>query len=1239
MEKNNIRKIIFLLNIICSVFVASIINQDKVDAVNVGGTVITVGSANAVSCASGGRCYTIGTGGMRVTLLDSNGNKKAGPIDYWYTDNKIPFYYAKGSGDNTYVVTFKKKYIKQELENSTPELSVTSFSNFDFFKENKGSKGYAYIISRLDEITPDGEYNKSDPDTRLGEKICAADAVVNQKKGILACSSEKFCWGAANLPDSNYWIPQFGQNEDYCMYSPDPADKKINYNNGEIEKGYVSKYVWSGYYVRAADKRNTRKPNYTYTAINRIGANAVLSGVYDGQANFNSNKSLYLKNIVERDMGKNLVAGEYLQFEPIVQWGSRKNASSCTYGDAIFIGTVSEFSYFINDMVKTLNYGTSSYFNTMKSGTNYDSYSAASYDCAFAFHNATTYYQIATFGIGAKDAKYIPTIDNKGSKLFYTIDTSKFNFNEEDYTRANTIINDKRKSYGVAFLKILPEMVNNCSTTATNYISKNGNSSTLKGLKDELSKAKITSDYSWIDKYKDYGFKNLKELGTYLSNKTDKSCPKPSCDETGKRLADAKLSGKKIKSNLQSLGYDTTDGGSGDAENLDAYSVGLYNNKNDLCGMQTCNGLLKANKITSKTEKNLRAISSLYPDNDDYSLLDYDLVKELGIEPKCGGVSECKTDSAIPRCDEGLNSFTFKDAEVKVTTKGSDCDYTKYAYNYVYPGKKNAAKASIQTSVDTTYGPGGYCREEVSFDFPLHVTKVTGGTIMKWGIDNSKENNSFGTMTVKRTCYIDSKNLSETEKKNGFIIKSTWANVRGGAMDPTATNGRINPKILMNYREPVQKGQTARTLKDVEMETYLSKFTMTINSEKSSDTAESYYNANGVLDKTKSKSFANGKNTTNYREFRCGSDCGTIVNVEMIGTYQIVYPNNLKWYSDSSDNFKKKDATEVEKKGVAEAKYVALGYGLPTSFLTPNSYNTWYGAGSDDESGGYMYVDLSQVGTRNNNGSYHFDKYIKYYVDGAYKYGESFGNGSNIKYSCNYKIENILYDYECPDGKCGKKEEPNCKSLYGRTICGVNRTPKGIDVVFRTVELINDEKEMGLAFPGRSGNGTRKHGQNWDTILGFELDNDTIADILSKKIYSSTPKYEIELTSPMIQDIRKKNKNNSYTSMSDYIFASTVYGGDDSDEKHKYWRGSGEDIYDTINKQCDSLGIKYCTRGKIAFHIYAESSSGDTHSVTYTYAASPFLSDLISKGKLTGACTKEADTKKRAANFSDTLGC
>ena len=121
-------------------------NIENVSATSIESSTAGVENASALTCYVGGNCYSLGTGGIRVALLDNNGNKKGNIVDYWFVDSTIEFYSAK-TNEKTQIVTLDRKYIKQELTDGkhNPSLSFTPYN--DNYYANDSQK--RYLIKEL----------------------------------------------------------------------------------------------------------------------------------------------------------------------------------------------------------------------------------------------------------------------------------------------------------------------------------------------------------------------------------------------------------------------------------------------------------------------------------------------------------------------------------------------------------------------------------------------------------------------------------------------------------------------------------------------------------------------------------------------------------------------------------------------------------------------------------------------------------------------------------------------------------------------------------------------------------------------------------------------------------------------------------------------------------------------------------------------------------------------------------
>lgn len=513
-------------------------------------------------------------------------------------------------------------------------------------------------------------------------------------------------------------------------------------------------------------------------------------------------------------------------------------------------------------------------------------------------------------------------------------------------------------------------------------------------------------------------------------------------------------------------------------------------------------------------------------------------------------------------CDPVSGKISNCSADVTFSDNANkDCWAKGVAYNLATnPNNLESYQSSRDNYLSPTYGNkcDVYCIETVKFDLPNDQSdKAYGakaGKVFKWGVNKDKNDSLFGTMTITRECKPIGVEASACAKKT--INPAYWVNVG------TGTGNYINTIVSLNYAEKVSK----RVIDSEDLKTSLVSYT--INNKKP----------------ISNKITTNGKFT-------------------VTADYRFDYGKKLHWYSDKGNNFKSVTEDSISSK-LPSNQYVEIGYGLPTDFTEPtNVYSIKWtdDKGFDEEvvkksNNGYMYATIKNIGTKNTNskGGYHFDQLVK---DNSSKAG--FFKDGTLKYTCDYNIENELFGYECKD----TDNDP----LY----CDKKQSPKGIDVAFRTIELVNTnssdkEAELNKAFPGRSGNG-REIGRNWYIWLNGnpndKTDKTNLYDILNNNVYDKKPLYKITLNSSTISKIRKYNKKarNSKNS-SIYIDPYTFMGDIKATESNGY------------------AGYK-CVKadGK-----------------KYAYCASNFLTQLKNDSSInySGECVINADTNKRATNFS-----
>lgn len=560
----------------------------------------------------------------------------------------------------------------------------------------------------------------------------------------------------------------------------------------------------------------------------------------------------------------------------------------------------------------------------------------------------------------------------------------------------------------------------------------------------------------------------------------------------------------------------------------------------------------------------LKELATIYGLDYDTSMLNKTVYSSVGkTKPSCGSGDpippECKV--SVPPISCG-NKFTFKDA--------SDKDKC-WGVGIAYQTDSGATATSLEQVTEkddascVKHGCSGshecktYCYEEVEFDFPSSPSQTTkAGQVFKWGVDDTdKSKNVFGTMTVTKKCTSNSKGNDCTYHSSCVWHCHKSCRLGGccsGKTDYASGEKGFKPDSF-----------TAADWKDdVETEVKL------IYKEPTSTELSQEQNLILKWKEDDGGSYSPGTCTN--------SDCSNDGIHSMSNTYEFLYPEELNWSSYKVDNSLKANVSDTN-------YYYHIGYGLPTAFTTPTG--TYGPTGT-----GELTARITNIGAKQKMESgYRYDKLI---------------NGDDIDYSCEFKIYNQLYDYECCDEAGNLKPgapsycDPNCK----------DGTPenkrKGIDVVFRTIELMGGatDEDRDRAFPGKVGSG-RTARTNWYDLYS-EINE--LYKVLDGSVYSKDPQYEIKLTVKAIQNIRKENKAA---------------------------KSAGIDPYTEMNEVLVTPGP-----GNTGFICY-DSGSGEQ----YKYCASSFLSSLTSidpnpENNLKGTCIDEggSDTSGRAAYFK-TTGC
>lgn len=998
-----------------------------------GQTANAVDGGGAYTC-SGSDCYSLGTSGVRVAVLDKSGNIIGKTVDYWYYGGRVQFSGLTGipvffyNGDND------KENTKNINNTNNLRQNINNYQKKDFMKNQ------TYSFNSIADAMP----------------------------GILTGMNNKFHW--------EYYYEN-GEKKAFGVYN-------CSGNNSIAGKNYDEGC--------SETKVNTRVANSTYTIMNRIYANFY---VEEGKS-YTNDKGDKFKNYEERykyldkilkDTGSglthnNLGSGDYyLQFEPLLAW---------EHGNVYGNGTSYNF------------YGTSSEFTKLRvlAGGYWDG--KGSFFHAFTSNICGSFYRIGTVGVTSDKQEYIP------NNLFTAVNNTNVGYDDMAQNLTN------KTAYGVGFIYLDPDIFQRpCSVQVVNLINQNKFANGIDNVIKQYPKAE------WLQSYKNYGFKDLSSLKDYLNTKTDKSCPPPSCNETASNY----LKGGSTKGDLVTILSNTIKNLYNELQkNLKNDEVFIYKTytlngsyySDKYCEIVSCSDLLKGH---TSDETYLAKLYNLFPK---FTALSKDLRDAMDgtLEPSCVSTPSCPVEPVTAKCDSN-NSFTLQDTNLEKdmakTDNSKKCLKNGYAYNDTDSNGTVIAN-TVQTSFDSEYGTSsnpGYCWESVKFNFPNSVTNITAGTIFKWSTNGNSynaEDNLFGTMTVTRKCYLSKDYFSV----KGKTIYSNWASMvasgRAGA--------RISPEITINYSEAIPNNLSKKhkrlELKD-KLNVSLSKFDMYINGKENDYGTDN--NHVTYTDDNENYDVSQYVNN-NPRTYTCGTlgnDCSEVKYVEMEATYNLTYGDAFKWYSNRSD----KDTTtskskitnieQYEEKDGILGPYRFIGYGLPTSFITPTNLAGKYDYGyelSTATGNGNLYAEVAHIGTKNKNGNtYHFDKMVKFAIT-----DDDDNTNDKIVYSCGFDINNRIFgneDEPCEEGKCDM--------------------PKGLDVVFRTIDLMDNstKEELDRAFPGMSGTG-RTMGANWSEIYDIEDPNEGAANIFSvldSSIYNKEPMYHITLDVALIKEIRTLN--------------------------------------------------------------------------------------------------------------------
>ena len=728
----------------------------------------------------------------------------------------------------------------------------------------------------------------------------------------------------------------------------------------------------------------------------------------------------------------------------------------------------------------------------------------------------------------------------------------------------------------------------NCSGVAIYWLNKNGTSCDTElqnALKNNDANAYNTLVNNQKGTYPSLGklsFNDMKLL--YEGNYTSASCSAPDCDTEVQAIYKAYYGGKNTTYMGQSSYQDAVNGSINattmkSANGADEHNVQLFGTAT--CQNYTCQDQANAayNKWTvsvgvpnSVYEKYITWLKSKNPGS---TLLDTATWEALGFDgPECNSPPLIITPAVPVACTK---SVKFEDS--------ASLDNIKDGYAYSLNG------TPVSSDLKGVNGCTYVCKEKVEFVFPGRPDEAKAGTVFKWGTSKQVTDQTFGEMSVEDVCYIKPATTpyqcTVGSGRNKRTATCYSLNCRG---DHTLSNSDfedlfMDTKIKLTYDEP---SSTTLDLRNVPLKV-----------EKDV----------GTFSTTTAPITCGGPTkTTNSGAFWCNGF------IRFEGKYDIKYDEKTNWFSS------KVDSSLVTKQNVDSPKknwYYEIGWGLPTDFTTPNFKTA-------DNNTDDMYILVTNVGRKQPRTGYHFNTYIKYGTNQDTGAPLSYNGTSSFQYSCGFDIKNELFGDDCEYDSNGnlKPGSPDYCDLKedDQINPGLDKEPvRGIDVVFRTIDLINKKdniaSQIDRAFPGRLGkidNSGRQKGHNWSNLDIDPAVNDTkIADILDDTVYSKAkPQYHIELTVAKIYDIRKMNREaKSATPKLDPFSEMTIYNY--SDDSHMSPGNTGY----------------YCAEGT------------DVNGEKHKYCASHFVSILKEKYGLTGSCIDgHPYTQSRAVYYKDN-GC
>lgn len=894
--------------------------------------------------------------------------------------------------------------------------------------------------------------------------------------------------------------------------------KRFRPINSKLIVGFTNAYANNVYINSTKSSEDDIGNTHFNTRVPNSTETIIKRITYDAQ---HGNANDYIGEILNDMNARSIVKSNYyLQFEPLIQWQNLHiTSTACGLTNANFIGTITEYALLEKARNNSGDFLLYSDINTGAAGDIcvFNNTNSGLRTDSYGKYNGNI--QIAGIGVGIKESNSVPQNLNI-SQISY----SKFEGNNSSKYLAE--VGDVKKGYGVAYISLkdymtsicpdaLPKIINHVSSDSQFLNILNRVKSNDSSLSNDYKFEWDNDKYNWLFNYKKYGFKNLNELKKYVQTKS--SC-EADCNYIVKnnfgRTKDLTDEVIKLFAKLNSAkSYYNYEYWTGKIIHSNT-SQGINRNNPPNARLDNVDTNNLCGFKTCKqmlTLSNYKILAKFFPRA---SGLQDEIVELIG-SPDCEyELPDCHVDNVKVSCDNASHIITFKDSK----SNDSRCLPGGIAYT---------TEKSLVSSKEPEYGKNAYCYEEVTFDFPTTPQKTKAGTLLKWGNGLNNGNNVFGSMALSRTCY----NMNTSNKVTFNWLKN------------------INPDIRMYYVEGLSNDNVSSAY---EPKKIISNNEMGIAINKMYLSYDNGFDYKWICDSRESCSKINSNNTSYTFDKK-----NSMVRFEF--SWDIIYSNKFRWYENKDKNvnetLNEEEYNSGSSSGFNRNNYSPLGYGLPTTFVEPTGKYSHFTYDVDSKTkDGQMFVTVTNVGTMHNN-KYHFNDYIKYKLSDSKD--SKPGNKDKIYYSCDYNIYNELFGYE--DGE----ECVDCS------------TPKGIDVVFRTVELINEnaniEEQIDRAFPGKAGRG-RERGSNWtvNKSTGDNYTNDDIASILSSDVYNNEPMYSISLDSALIQEIRNSNRDIRNTTAPDgtnldpYTYMGT-------DEEYGYTKG----LREVPDEDTDESSLKY----------------------------------------------------------------